>query len=143
MENLTLATALFVFYWGLLCILFYDQEIESIKGQPSPTSLSPTLSDYGKAFSVEPDEEEEQIQLNNIIQAIRSFNKKELRKLCSPLGIKQTRIQQGKRVPLTADMIRAEILQHCRCAPQQVIEAITDCLPEKITTLSTVKFDPT
>ena len=134
METIALATALFVFYLNLLCILFYDQEIEKTQVQLSPTSLSPTLSDYDEAFSVEPEEDEEQIQLNNIIQAISNFNKKELSKLCSPLGIKQTRTQQGKRVQLTVQMMRTEILKHCHLTPHKVIEVITDCFPEKITT---------
>ena len=136
METIALATALFMFYLNLLCILFYDQEIEKDKVQLSSNYLLPTLSDYDEAFSVEPEEDEEQIKLNNITQAIRSFNKKELSKLCSPLGIKQTRTQQGKRRGLTAQMIRAEILQQYHCAPQQVIQAITNCFPEKLIVLS-------
>ena len=136
METIALATALFMFYLNLLCILFYDQEIEKDKVQLSSNYLLPTLSDYDEAFSVEPEEDEEQIQLNNIIQAIRSFNKKELSKLCSPLGIKQTRTQQGERRGLTAQMIRVEILQQYHCSPQKVRQVITDCFPEKLIVLS-------
>ena len=108
-----LTITLFVFYFSFMCILFYNQELEKIQVESTLNLVSaiPTLSDYAQAFSVEPDQEENQSQLDVITQVVQSSNKKQLRKLCSLLKIKQTRTEQGKRVELTAAQMKTEIIR--------------------------------
>ena len=129
-----LTITLFVFYFSFMCILFYNQELEitQVESTLNLVSVTPTLSDYAQAFSVEPDQEENQSQLDAINQIVQSSNKKQLRKLCSFLKIKQTRTEQGKRVELTAAQMKIEIIKHYHCYPHKVMETITTCLPEKL-----------
>ena len=129
-----LTITLFVFYFSFMCILFYNQELEKIQVESTLNLVSaiPTLSDYAQAFSVEPDQEENQSQLDVITQVVQSSNKKQLRKLCSFLKIKQTRTEQGKRVELTAAQMKIEIIKYYHCDPHKVMETITTCLPEKL-----------
>ena len=81
---------------------------------------------------MEPDKEENQLQLDVITQVVQSSNKKQLRKLCSLLKIKQTRTEQGKRVELTAAQMKTEVIKYYHCDPHKVMETITTCLPENI-----------
>jgi hypothetical protein len=122
-NQLLLPPFLFFTYFCFISIIYYlgQQQKTSQKPQSTPDNFS-----YGEAFSsaFEPTPDLE----NQLLSLIDQFSKRQLRKLCHPLDIKQ----KTNGVEKSTDLMRAAIRRKCKENPQQIVCIIRQRLPDLI-----------
>lgn len=120
-NQLLLPPFLFLTYFCFASTVYHlwHQQRTEFKPQSTPTNLS-----YRQAFSSEFDPISKlETQLLSLIDQL---SKRQLKKLCQPLGIQQ----KTNGVEKSADLLRAAIRRKCKENPQQVSKIIHQRLPD-------------
>ena len=127
LNTILLPLFLFVIYFMLILFLYaptefnYQESVTSTTDSREETDMPvSSIDNVSKEFS--------------LAQFIEGLKKKQLQKLCKPLGIQQS----CNKVAKSLQALREEILQKAQENSSQVIAVISDRLPELLPELQAV-----